>query len=357
MGACSSRHPRAILPFVGNGRHGGLTLPAPVPWAIAVAFLGASACTDPATQLLVLVDTDYAVPSELATVSARISDADGREISSSEFTLVAAGEDPSPARFVVPLSFAVVPRDDDAGRRVVIEIAGMDAFGGVLVTRRARTGFVEGKTLLLPMFLLESCEAVECGSDQTCTERGCETDRVDPGSLIEVAAGDELRWALDAGPDAGSDGGWDAAADAGDGGLPDAGRDSGADAGADAGVGVCVGADTDRCCRDGTCDYSCPPSGVCNAGCDDTASCTLTCSPGALCTMRSGVDSSSTLICGSRGRCTLTCAGSDVCQLECGSAAQCTVECGGSRLCGFTNCPGGGTMCPGGIWVCNLSCP
>lgn len=198
---------------------------------LTIAALLAS-CSKPATQLVVVVDTDYAVPEELAEIRARIEAPDGTEVSAASFALTGADQ-PQPTRFVVPLSFGVVPVDGDASRRLEVIVSGMDPEGRRLVVRSARTGFIEGRTLRLPMFLLRSCESVECGEGQTCDEGVCVPNEIDPMDLDPVDPGDELDGSIgavdasdrmDAGADGGS--GLDAGADAGPGGS-DAGADGG----------------------------------------------------------------------------------------------------------------------------------
>src|SRR5688572_10943442 len=131
----------------------------------ALALL-AFACDRPATQLIVVVDTDYAVPAELGFIRAVVRDASGIEISSLERDLVASA--------TLPASFAVVPKGGDASRTVIVEVEGFDRRGGrARVARRAVTGFVREQKLLLTMFLAKSCEGIDCGSGRTCTENGC----------------------------------------------------------------------------------------------------------------------------------------------------------------------------------------
>ena len=206
-------------------------------------------CRQPATQLVVLVDTDYVVPGELSDLRVVVSDLGGDRSSELDFVLNGRGEN-EPPRYAVPLSFGVVPFEGDAGRRVQIMVTGRAPGAGTsLVTRRARTGFLEGQSLLLPMFLLRSCEGVICGDGETCDDGVCVPDEVDPLTLRPIAPGDERDGGL--GVDAGSDG-MDAGSDA----AVDAGTDAGPDTGTDAGGGprfvrtlaselVCAGTSTD----------------------------------------------------------------------------------------------------------------
>jgi len=181
----------------------------------------AAGCESPATQLVVLVDTDFAVPDEVAGLQVTVQDAEGSEVSSAELAISDALSD-SEAVFSLPLSFAVVPVDDDASRRVRVQVDGLDRDGAWVASRSVRTGFIEDETLLLPIFLLRSCESVMCPEGTTCGADGCESEEVDPEDLEDVRPGEELEvdsGLVDAGPeDAGE-------ADSGpeDAGGPDAG--------------------------------------------------------------------------------------------------------------------------------------
>jgi hypothetical protein len=53
----------------------------------------------------------------------------------------------------------------------------------VLVIRRRRLGFVDGRILYLPLPLKESCSDVACGPDQTCVAGACVPLDIDPKTL------------------------------------------------------------------------------------------------------------------------------------------------------------------------------
>jgi hypothetical protein len=193
-------------------------------------------CTRQATQLLVVVDTDLAVPGELGFVRARVFDAQRHQRSTADFALAATGT-AGPARFTVPFSFAVYPAGDDATRRVVVEVAAHGVGDETpRFVRRAVTGFVAGRMLLLPMFLAQRCVAgaATCAAGETCTERGCVSEVVPAESLAEVGSGQEFvgRPRRDASVDGPmTDGGADTGLETGGDGRPDTGLDAGLDAG------------------------------------------------------------------------------------------------------------------------------
>ncbi|MEC7523729.1 MAG: lectin-like protein [Myxococcota bacterium] len=199
-------------------------------------FVLTCACSAPPTQLVVVVDSDFAVPEELTTVEVEVFDAAGETVSGTTFALAPRGEG-QPARFPLPLSFGVVPQGGDASRRVRVVVRGKTATDRIMVQRAATTGFLEGRSLALPMFLLRSCAAVMCPDGQTCTERGCADEERPPETLPPVRPGEELDGSL---PDAALRDG--EVVDAGDAGEPDAGPlDAGtADGGLDADGGACA---------------------------------------------------------------------------------------------------------------------
>lgn len=180
--------------------------------AIALACacaLGSGACNSASpTQLVVLVNSDYRAPSELAEIGVTIAFTNEGEIASARLKVA----DPDASRpvgtFVLPLSFGIGPKEGNLSDRVTIELSAFAPSSGeqALFTRHALTGFIEKKTLLLPMFLARSCARASCPSDQTCTETGCAPAEIDPGTLRAINPGNETV-GIDAGPkdtDAGS---------------------------------------------------------------------------------------------------------------------------------------------------------
>jgi len=328
--------------------------------APAVALVaGAAGCESPATQLVVVVDTDYAVPGEMGIVRARVLDGEGGEVSSAEFTLVGEDGGETETRFRVPFSFAVVPIDDDPGRRVTVEVDGLTRTEGFLVGRRARTGFVEGETLRLPMFLTSACEGVTCPEGQTCAEGGCESEEVPPESLRVVRPGEELF--RDAGGDAGMDGGGM------DGGMDGGRLDAGTDSGFDGGCMEEVSCDDSTCsCDTSCCHMTCDVASHCDPHCtrdfcsidgsmndDLQASCAM----GATCRVDARGTSNAFVRCTMTSSCEVDCRSSSSCEMACNLGSRCLLRCEGSSDCRMSGCTGGALSCPGMVIVCNRECP
>jgi len=151
-----------------------------------------------------------------------------------------------------------------------------------VVSRVARTSFVEGKTRVVPLHLMARCEndREPCDPDKTCTERGCESPELLPGDLSDwdgsppsytdaggVRSDGGGMGRIDAGDanNGGQDGGGSNQTGGPDGGVRDAGLvDGGGSPTVDAAVVQCDGAPTDlssdpmHC---GACDNVCtaPP--------------------------------------------------------------------------------------------------
>jgi len=184
-------------------------------------------CVRPATQLVVVVESDLPADAR-ACVHVEVAPVDEPDVVS-EQTFHA--ELDRPVRTQLPFSFGVTPPGGRWQRRIELTVAAysLDACSrgtfdrsDAVVTRRVRSGFVEGQALRLPIFLAASCVGVVCGDEQTCDGGACVlVPDLDPGGLVPTRPGNELLDAggLDAGgPDAGGP-------DAGgpDAGGPDAG--------------------------------------------------------------------------------------------------------------------------------------
>ncbi|GAB4204607.1 MAG: hypothetical protein OHK0013_19680 [Sandaracinaceae bacterium] len=211
--------------------------------ASLVSVLG---CSPPPTQLIVVVDTDLAIPATLDEV--RISMASARGAMGSE-------RQPLTSADALPLTLTLVAEGDDLGP---VEVVAEGYRRGVLVlARNARTMLVRGETRMLRLHLVAACVGVTCDDDQSCGESGC--------AAVDVVAppwpGSPPRLS---GPDAGMDGGprVDAAIDTGP--MPDAWMRCSTDAECDDGISCTA----DRC-TDGRCVYS--PD---DTQCDDEEACT-----------------------------------------------------------------------------------
>lgn len=148
-------------------------------------------CTSPATQLVVVVGSDYTPGTELTRVRIETVDASGAVV---EVREVDVGATATPGRVTIPFSFGLVPLGGDPDRVVRLRASAFvsgEPTARVLV--QAITRFVRGETRLLPLFLARSCEATSCRADETCAAGTCVAATIDPTTLPQVRPGEELR--------------------------------------------------------------------------------------------------------------------------------------------------------------------
>jgi formylglycine-generating enzyme len=168
---------------------------------LAVLLLGAlgtmtiTACTKTATQLLVVVDSDLPVPQLLTIVKVEVRTLEGERLTGAKFQLAPSTQSDSNRVFRLPISFATLPPESSSIEQVVIEVGAVltstKGIENLSFVRRAITRFVEGKSLILPMFLASQCLQRQCAAGLTCTESGCENETIDAMSLNESTRTDE----------------------------------------------------------------------------------------------------------------------------------------------------------------------
>ena len=194
-----------------------------LPWIAALALT--ASCVADRTEIVVSVDTDLRAPDLIDEIQITVEPPDSAMPRQSVARL-GAGEPP------LPRTLGLVHESGPLGP-FAIRVAGRRG-GADVIERRARTSFVEGRTLLLRMDLLGACVGVTCGEGLTCKTGGC--------SAIDVAPENLPEWSGTPTPLDGSAPGQDAGPreDAGDG--VDAG---GSDAGCVPATESCNGTDDD----------------------------------------------------------------------------------------------------------------
>jgi hypothetical protein len=158
---------------------------------LAIACLALSACTSSATEIVVVVTSDYSVPKEMASVRAVIT-FQGAAPQQHTFKLQAVDVPLSGSEMHLPLSFAIGPNDSGYGGSVEIELFALAPNASTISSRRVNTRFISGKKLLLDVFLPRGCMSISCATDKTCTEMGCVSPEIDPSTLPVVQPGHEL---------------------------------------------------------------------------------------------------------------------------------------------------------------------
>lgn len=121
------------------------------------------------TQLVVVVDSDLAVPSALDGLRVEIEGPSGMT-QTLERTLV------GPGRIELPMSFSLVPAGDALGP---VEIVATGTRGGTdLISRSAIVTLAKDESRVLVIFLGASCLGVECTGGYTCVEGQCVDPRI-----------------------------------------------------------------------------------------------------------------------------------------------------------------------------------
>ena len=120
------------------------------------------------SQIVLDVDTDLEVPTEIDTVRLTIVGAT-QTVGPKDIDLT-SGQAPT-----FPLTLGLVP--GGALSPVSITVEGLRARGVMtavsIVAQQVQTEFVEGRSLLLRMLLLSSCTRFVCGGGQTCVDGVC----------------------------------------------------------------------------------------------------------------------------------------------------------------------------------------
>jgi hypothetical protein len=128
-------------------------------------------CAQPLTELVVVVDTDYAVPLGLDAV---VLEVEGPEMLEAPVRVALADVE-------LPITLGLVHRGGPLGPLRVTAIG--ERSGVALVRREARTAFLPRERRELRLLLLRGCEAAPCSGDTTCVPGGCVGIDVDPATL------------------------------------------------------------------------------------------------------------------------------------------------------------------------------
>ncbi len=163
-------------------------------------------------------------------------------------------------RTMLPLDVAIVPADGDASRRFELVASVVDLNLATLTQTRVISGFVEGRTMQLDVWLSDGCLGVECPAGQSCFEDGaCVDAHVDTSALHDFAPRPDTA-PFDAGTDAGT-------FDAG----PPMEREGGTPRPTCASTAEC---DDSNPCTDDACDAEHCTYRANTGSCDDGAGCT-----------------------------------------------------------------------------------
>src|SRR5690349_5558946 len=138
---------------------------------------GACACEggngSAVTELIVVVDTDFVVPSEVDTITLGITGTDG----------VRTTVDVPLASVPLPATLVLYPAGARLGP-VEIDAAGLRS-GTAIVWARAVTSFVREERRIVRVVLWRACTGMDCGPGATCepSTAACVDAEIPPASL------------------------------------------------------------------------------------------------------------------------------------------------------------------------------
>lgn len=165
--------------------------------AIGPLLLTLGCAEHSSTQIVVLMDTDYAVPGEVDGIRARVSKMVPNAESSAEVETwthvfsVSGGASNQSGTHDLPATFSVLP-DAGSDLEIMIEVVALASSDGrALVSRRVRTRFAPGETLLVRMLLYRACAKQVCAAGESC---GCPdaTSCMAPSCMDETVSPDVL---------------------------------------------------------------------------------------------------------------------------------------------------------------------
>lgn len=145
-------------------------------WALSILSMGmlVGCHQAPLTQLVVAIDSDLEIPSNLDRVELLIEAPDGERRQS-------VGELSGDAAVPLPLSLGLLHRGGPLGP---ISIVARGLLGNdEVVIRHASASFIEQRTLILEMHLSRACIGVACDADETCELGECRSRVISESEL------------------------------------------------------------------------------------------------------------------------------------------------------------------------------
>jgi alpha-tubulin suppressor-like RCC1 family protein len=143
-------------------------------FAVAAAMCLLASCAADRTEILVVVDSDLEVPAVIDGVRIDVEPPEGEPV----FATADLGEQP------LPRVLGLVHDGGSLGP-LLVTATGQKGVGDV-VARTASVSFVEGRTLVLRMWLLADCVGTVCGEGLTCGDDGmCRDVLIQPDELLE----------------------------------------------------------------------------------------------------------------------------------------------------------------------------
>ena len=148
---------------------------APLALTLTLALTLLAGCTTSRTEVILVVDTDLRGTGGIDNLSVEVTTPAGATTTS----LATLG----PGQPALPRTLGLVHEDGALGPYSVHVVGKTGA--AVRVTRDVRFTFQEGRTLMLRIDLVASCESARCGSGQTCAAGACRSIDLAPSELTE----------------------------------------------------------------------------------------------------------------------------------------------------------------------------
>ena len=144
--------------------------------ALIVSSVPFMSCSDEdeRTEIIVVVDTDLDIPSELSAIRVEAtSPADAERLATAE---ALSADD-------LPLYVGLLRNDGPLGP---FEVRAIGARGVTTVVERvARVSFVAGRTMLLELHLVAACVAASCDPGETCGVEGCRSIDIETDEYVD----------------------------------------------------------------------------------------------------------------------------------------------------------------------------
>jgi len=177
---------------------------------VLAALLGCSDSGGSKTRIVLAIGSDYAVPSELDSVSVLVT-VSGKS-SSRDISLTGneTGKDK------LPVYLDIVPPSNNQAERFEVKVTGKRN-GQLVVTQEAQLSFLAGESRVLTIFLGHACSGVACQANFTCSAGQCQPVQIvtstlptyDPNHLPPPSAPDGGAIGIDGGAIDGLHGGVD----------------------------------------------------------------------------------------------------------------------------------------------------
>jgi hypothetical protein len=144
-------------------------------WLALAALLWTAGCTEDLTQVVVVVDTNLAIPDQIDSIALEVDAREiGGDVSKRDGSLGAGGSN-------LPITLGLLHESGPLGP-VRVLARGLHA-DDVVLEREALFHFQKGRILMLRLDLMADCLGVDCDAGMTCVNGSCRSGEVAPNEL------------------------------------------------------------------------------------------------------------------------------------------------------------------------------